>query len=149
MCYLRSDEYAYSVCYCDIDLGSDEYAYSVLVMAPWERMGKPTQCDMLCGTFWGTIFLTGLKCYKVPETGHRIKWTNRKCRITIDLYLCHVEEKLIMRKLEGKWIIKNEMRMILKDGTISKFPRYTSSKEEEEKEDEEEEEEENEEEEKE
>ncbi|GKE22352.1 hypothetical protein Tco_1433864 [Tanacetum coccineum] len=35
-----------------------------------------------------------------------------------------------MRKSEGKWIMKKEMRMISKDGTISEFPGYTSSKEE-------------------
>ncbi|GJR37833.1 hypothetical protein Tco_1213517 [Tanacetum coccineum] len=42
-----------------------------------------------------------------------------------------------MRKLEGKWIMKKEMRMISKDGTISKFLGYASSKEEEEEDDEE------------
>ncbi|GJS39812.1 hypothetical protein Tco_0564855 [Tanacetum coccineum] len=35
-----------------------------------------------------------------------------------------------MKELEGEWIMKKEMRMISKDGTISGFPRYTSSKEE-------------------
>ncbi|GJT04672.1 hypothetical protein Tco_0839134 [Tanacetum coccineum] len=85
---------------------------------------------------------TGLKRYKDPETRLRIKQTNRKCRIPIDLYPCRVEEKLIMRKSEGKWIMKKEMRMISKDGTIYEFPRYTSSKEEEEEEEKEEEEEE-------
>ncbi|GJT37613.1 hypothetical protein Tco_0937478 [Tanacetum coccineum] len=143
--------------------GSDEYAYSMLVMVPWDRMGTPTQyvnfsllltplccddthdvtprvsalagCDRL-----GIVVPTGLKRYKDPETGLRIKRTNRKCRIPIDLYPCRVEEKLIMRKLEGKWIMKKEMRMISKDGTISEFPGYTSSKEEKEEEEEEEEE---------
>ncbi|GJT20895.1 ribonuclease H-like domain-containing protein [Tanacetum coccineum] len=57
--------------------------------------------------------------------------------IPIDLYPCRVEEKLIMRKLEGKWIMKKEIRMISKDGTISEFPGYTSSKEEKEEEEEE------------
>ncbi|GKE98006.1 hypothetical protein Tco_0021357 [Tanacetum coccineum] len=71
-----------------------------------------------------------------------MKWTNCKCKIPIDLYPCHVEEKLIMRKLEGKWIMKKEIRMILKDGTNSEFLGYTSSKEEDEHEEEEEEEEE-------
>ncbi|GJZ35020.1 hypothetical protein Tco_0580837 [Tanacetum coccineum] len=33
-----------------------------------------------------------------------------------------------MRELEGEWIMKKEIRMISKDGTISKFPGYTSSK---------------------
>ncbi|GJR49872.1 hypothetical protein Tco_1400393 [Tanacetum coccineum] len=68
-----------------------------------------------------------------------MKRTNRKCRIPIKLYPCQVEEKLIMRKSEGKWIMKKEMRMISKDGIIFEFPRYTSSKEEEEEEVEEEE----------
>nr|GEX91555.1 hypothetical protein [Tanacetum cinerariifolium] len=68
-----------------------------------------------------------------------MKRTNRKCRIPIDLYLCRVEKKLIMRILEGKWIMKKEIRMISKDGTISEFTGYTSSKEEEEKEEEKEE----------
>nr|GEZ58544.1 reverse transcriptase domain-containing protein [Tanacetum cinerariifolium] len=45
-----------------------------------------------------------------------------------------------MREVEGKWIMKKEMRMISKDGTISEFPGYTSSKEDEEEKDEEEEE---------
>nr|GEU64204.1 reverse transcriptase domain-containing protein [Tanacetum cinerariifolium] len=50
---------------------------------------------------------------------------------------CDRLENLIMRKLEGEWIMKKEMRMISKDGTISEFPGYTSSKEEEDKEKEE------------
>ncbi|GJU96436.1 hypothetical protein Tco_1321192 [Tanacetum coccineum] len=47
-----------------------------------------------------------------------------------------------MRELEGEWIMKKEMRMISKDGTISEFPGYTSSKEKEDEEEDEEEEEE-------
>ncbi|GJZ14707.1 hypothetical protein Tco_0550384 [Tanacetum coccineum] len=69
-----------------------------------------------------------------------MKQTNRKFRIPIYLYPCRAEEKLIMRKFERKWIMKKEMRMISKDGTISEFPGYTSSKEEEDEEEEEEEE---------
>ncbi|GJU54096.1 hypothetical protein Tco_1227810 [Tanacetum coccineum] len=91
---------------------------------------------------WRIVVPTGLKRYKDPETRLRIKQTNRKCRIPIDLYLCRVEEKLITRKSGGKWIMKKERRMISKDGTISEFPGYTSSKEKEEEDDEEEEEEE-------
>ncbi|GKB47919.1 putative reverse transcriptase domain-containing protein [Tanacetum coccineum] len=50
-----------------------------------------------------------------------------------------------MRELEGEWIMKKEMRMISKDGTIYEFPVYTSSNDEEEEEDVEEDEEEEEE----
>ncbi|GKE57914.1 hypothetical protein Tco_1497099 [Tanacetum coccineum] len=45
-----------------------------------------------------------------------------------------------MRELEGEWIMKKEMRMISKDGTISEFLGYTSSKEKEDEEEDEEEE---------
>nr|GEX11079.1 reverse transcriptase domain-containing protein [Tanacetum cinerariifolium] len=45
-----------------------------------------------------------------------------------------------MRELEGEWIMKKEMRMILKDFKICKFPRYTSSKKEKDEEEEEKEE---------
>ncbi|GJY86197.1 putative reverse transcriptase domain-containing protein [Tanacetum coccineum] len=96
---------------------------------------------LTCKKFrWGIVVPTGLKRYKDPETGLKIKWMNRKFRIPIDLYPCRVEEKFIMRKSEGKWIMKKERRMISKDGTISEFPGYTSSKKEEEEEEEEEEE---------
>ncbi|GKF16944.1 hypothetical protein Tco_0061862 [Tanacetum coccineum] len=77
---------------------------------------------------WGIIVPTGLKRYTDLATRLRMKRMNRKCRIPIDLYSCRVEEKLIVRKLEGHWIMKKEMRMILKDGTISEFPGYTLSK---------------------
>nr|GEW00322.1 putative reverse transcriptase domain-containing protein [Tanacetum cinerariifolium] len=91
---------------------------------------------------WGIVVPTGIKRYKDLKTRLRIKRTNRKCRIPIDLYPCLVKEKLIMRKVEGKWIMKKEMRMISKDGTIFEFLGYTSSKKEEEEEEEEKEEEE-------
>ncbi|GJS44142.1 hypothetical protein Tco_0569185 [Tanacetum coccineum] len=166
--------------------GSDEYVYSVCM----ERMGTPTQCDMLCDTFvfsllltplccddaydatphvsalagcdrlvsepmvienyvsptrkkfrWGIAIPTGLKRYTDPAIGLKMKRTNRKCRIPIDLYPFRVEEKLTVREVEGKWIMKKEMTMISKDGTISGFPGYTSSKEEEDEEEDEKEEE--------
>nr|GEV40135.1 reverse transcriptase domain-containing protein [Tanacetum cinerariifolium] len=53
-----------------------------------------------------------------------------------------VSEFMVIGK---KWIMKKEMRMVSKDGTISEFPGYTSSMEEKEEEEEEEEEEEKEE----
>ncbi|GJX25153.1 hypothetical protein Tco_0231449 [Tanacetum coccineum] len=51
---------------------SDEYAYSVLVMVPWERMGSPTQCDMLCGTFWFSLLLTPLCCDDTHDVTPRV-----------------------------------------------------------------------------
>nr|GEW06851.1 hypothetical protein [Tanacetum cinerariifolium] len=83
---------------------------------------------------WGIGFLTGRKSFTNLEMGLRIKRTNRKCKIPIKLYPCRVEEKLIMKELEGEWIMKKGMRITLKDHIIFKFPGYTSSKEEEDKE---------------
>ncbi|GJZ03462.1 hypothetical protein Tco_0536737 [Tanacetum coccineum] len=44
-------------------------------------------------------------------------------------------QKLTMKEVDGETIMKLEMKMIVKDGTVSKFPRkfpgYTPSKEEE------------------
>ncbi|GKD30538.1 hypothetical protein Tco_1241316 [Tanacetum coccineum] len=87
----------------------------------------------------GIVVPTGLKRYTNLAIGLRMKLTHRKCRMNIDLYPYRVKEKLNMRKVKGKWIMKKKMGMISKDGTISEFPGYTSSKEEEEEEDEEEE----------
>ncbi|GKA16622.1 putative reverse transcriptase domain-containing protein [Tanacetum coccineum] len=157
---LRSDEYAYSVradgyaYQCDMLCGT--FWVSILRKVKLRRLASetvglhaelsPIMSPPTCKKFhWGIVVPTGIKHYTDPATGLRMKRTNRKCRIPIDMYPCRVEKKLIIRKLEGKWIMKKEMRMISKDGTISEFPGYTSSKEEEEEEDKEEEEEEEEE----
>ncbi|GKC20847.1 putative reverse transcriptase domain-containing protein [Tanacetum coccineum] len=47
------------------------------------------------------------------------------------MYPHRIEEKLTRKQLGGEWIIEREMTIISKDGTISKFPEYHSSKEEE------------------
>ncbi|GKF29508.1 hypothetical protein Tco_0095850 [Tanacetum coccineum] len=71
-----------------------------------------------------------------PKTEIWLKWINRKIRLLIDLYPCHVKEKLTMQEVDGETIMKLETKMIEKDGTVSKFPGkfpgYMSSKEEEE-----------------
>ncbi|GKC77062.1 hypothetical protein Tco_1127836, partial [Tanacetum coccineum] len=65
-----------------------------------------------------------------------LKRINRKIRIPIELYPCRVKEKLTMKEVDGETIMKLEMKMIAKDGIVSKFPGkfpgYTPSKEEEE-----------------
>ncbi|GKB26936.1 hypothetical protein Tco_0866337 [Tanacetum coccineum] len=85
---------------------------------------------------WGIAHATGRKGFTDPKTGIWLKRINRKIRIPIDLYSCRVEEKLTMKEVDGEMIMKLEMKMIAKDGTVSKFPRkfpgYTPSKEEEE-----------------
>ncbi|GKC22070.1 hypothetical protein Tco_1024220 [Tanacetum coccineum] len=79
---------------------------------------------------------TGCKGFTYPKTGIWLKQINHKIRIPIDLYPCRVEEKQIMKEVDGETIMKLETKMIENDGTVSKFPGkfpgYTPSKEEEE-----------------
>ncbi|GKB89173.1 putative reverse transcriptase domain-containing protein [Tanacetum coccineum] len=71
-----------------------------------------------------------------PKTGIWLKRINPKIRIPIDLYPCRVEEKMTMKEVDGETIMKLEMKMTTKAGTVNKFPGkfpgYTPSKEEEE-----------------
>ncbi|GJW88127.1 putative reverse transcriptase domain-containing protein [Tanacetum coccineum] len=79
----------------------------------------------------GIAFATGRKRFTDLETKLRMKHTNRRVRIPKGLYPRRIEEKLTKKQVGGEWIIEREMTMISKDGTISKFPEYHSSKEEE------------------
>ncbi|GJZ82807.1 hypothetical protein Tco_0647980 [Tanacetum coccineum] len=79
---------------------------------------------------WGTTFATLLKRYTDPVTKLRMKHTNRRVQILKGLYPYRIEAKLTKKQVGGKWILVMEMTMISKDGEISKFPGYHSSKEE-------------------
>ncbi|GJV43484.1 retrovirus-related pol polyprotein from transposon TNT 1-94 [Tanacetum coccineum] len=81
---------------------------------------------------WGIAFATGLKRFTDLVMKLRIKHTNYRVRILKGLYLRRIEVKLTKKQVGGKWILVREMTMISKDGEISKFPGYRSSKEEEE-----------------
>ncbi|GJS23936.1 hypothetical protein Tco_0452568 [Tanacetum coccineum] len=80
---------------------------------------------------WGIAFATGLKRFTDPVAKLRIKHTNHRVRIPKGLYPRRIEAKMTKKLVGGEWIIKREMTMISKDGTISKFPEYHSSEEEE------------------
>ncbi|GJY23890.1 putative reverse transcriptase domain-containing protein [Tanacetum coccineum] len=60
-----------------------------------------------------------------------MKHTNRRIQIPKGLYPRRIEAKLTKKQVGGEWIIEREMTMISKEGTISKFHEYHSSKEEE------------------
>ncbi|GJW21017.1 hypothetical protein Tco_0031639 [Tanacetum coccineum] len=98
--------------------------YVILVMSPPARASRAKY-------HWGNAFATRLKRFTDPVTKLRMKHTNRRVRIPKGLYPCRIEAKLTKKQAGGEWIIKREMTMISKDGTISKFPEYHSSEEEE------------------
>ncbi|GJR62996.1 hypothetical protein Tco_1505158 [Tanacetum coccineum] len=52
---------------------------------------------------WGTVFITGRRSFIEPETGLRMKRTNRRTRVPIGIYLCHIKEKMTMNEFPGKF----------------------------------------------
>ncbi|GJZ80661.1 hypothetical protein Tco_0645655 [Tanacetum coccineum] len=89
---------------------------------------------------WGIIYPTGPKHYRDSKIGHRVKRTNRNCRIPIELYPCRIEERLVIRDLredpdekEGAETMKRELRVVKENGSNSRFLEYSTSKEDSEK----------------
>ncbi|GJV50415.1 putative reverse transcriptase domain-containing protein [Tanacetum coccineum] len=71
---------------------------------------------------WGTIFATGCRSFIEPGSGHRMKRTNRRTQVLIDLYPCHIEEKMIMKKVRGESVMEWKTKVTTKEGTVIKFP---------------------------
>nr|GEY12734.1 reverse transcriptase domain-containing protein [Tanacetum cinerariifolium] len=51
---------------------------------------------------WGTVFATEGRSFIEPGIGHRMKRKNRRTRVPIDLYPCHIEEKMTIKELAMK-----------------------------------------------
>ncbi|GJU98103.1 hypothetical protein Tco_1327374 [Tanacetum coccineum] len=71
---------------------------------------------------WGTVFATGCRSFIKPGSGHRMKRTNRRTHVLIDLYPCHIEEKMIMKKVRGESVMEWKTKVTTKEGTVIKFP---------------------------
>ncbi|GKD87657.1 hypothetical protein Tco_1358811 [Tanacetum coccineum] len=52
-----------------------------------------------------------------------MKRTNHRTQVPIDLYPCHIEEKMIMKKVKGESVMEWKTKVTTKEGTIIKFPR--------------------------
>ncbi|GJU10082.1 hypothetical protein Tco_1132478 [Tanacetum coccineum] len=55
---------------------------------------------------WGTVFATGRRSFIEPETGLRMKRTNRRTRVPIGLYPCHIEEKMTIKEVKGELVME-------------------------------------------
>ncbi|GJY50241.1 hypothetical protein Tco_0441088 [Tanacetum coccineum] len=71
---------------------------------------------------WGTVFATGCRSFIEPGLGHRMKRTNRRTQVPIDLYPCHIKKKMIMKKVRGESIMEWKIKVTTKEGTVIKFP---------------------------
>ncbi|GJZ21932.1 hypothetical protein Tco_0558971 [Tanacetum coccineum] len=71
---------------------------------------------------WGTVFATGRRSFIKPGTGFRMKRTNRRTRIPIGLYPCHIEEKMTIKEVKGESVMEWKTKVATKEGTVIKFP---------------------------
>ncbi|GJT71588.1 putative reverse transcriptase domain-containing protein [Tanacetum coccineum] len=71
---------------------------------------------------WGTVFATGRRSFIEPGTGLRMKRTNRRTRVPIDLYPCHIEEKMTIKEVKGESVMEWKTKVTTKDGIVIKFP---------------------------
>ncbi|GJX60236.1 hypothetical protein Tco_0291626 [Tanacetum coccineum] len=51
-----------------------------------------------------------------------MKRTNRRTRVPIDLYPCHIEEKITIKEVKGESILEWKIKVTTKDGIIIKLP---------------------------
>ncbi|GJU13504.1 hypothetical protein Tco_1135900 [Tanacetum coccineum] len=52
-----------------------------------------------------------------------MKRTNHRTRVPIDLYLCHIEEKMTIKEVKGESVMQWKTKVTTKDGIVIKFPR--------------------------
>ncbi|GJZ57614.1 hypothetical protein Tco_0613108 [Tanacetum coccineum] len=51
-----------------------------------------------------------------------MKRTNRRTQVLIDLYPCHIEEKMTIKEVRGESAMKWKTKVTTKDGIVIKFP---------------------------
>ncbi|GJR14772.1 hypothetical protein Tco_0797424 [Tanacetum coccineum] len=71
---------------------------------------------------WGIVFATGRRSFIEPETGLRMKRTNRRTRVPIGLYPCHIEEKMTIKEVNVESVMEWKAKVTTKDGIVIKFP---------------------------
>ncbi|GJR80728.1 hypothetical protein Tco_0151513 [Tanacetum coccineum] len=64
---------------------------------------------------WGTVLATGRRSFIEPGTGLRMKRTNRRTRVPIGLYPCHIEEKMTIKEVKGESVMESEENKGLKE----------------------------------
>nr|GEY99445.1 reverse transcriptase domain-containing protein [Tanacetum cinerariifolium] len=63
---------------------------------PWPRPGETTRTLKFR---WRTVFATGRRSFIELGMGLGIKRTNRRTRVPISLYPCHIEEKMTIKEI--------------------------------------------------
>ncbi|GKC83045.1 hypothetical protein Tco_1138762 [Tanacetum coccineum] len=71
---------------------------------------------------WVTVFAIGRRSFIKPGTGLRMKRTNRRNRVPIGLYPCHIEEKMTIKEVKEELVMKWKTKVKTKEGIVIKFP---------------------------
>nr|GEW66146.1 putative reverse transcriptase domain-containing protein [Tanacetum cinerariifolium] len=71
---------------------------------------------------WGIVFATGCRSFIEPKSGLRMIRKNHRTRVLIDLYLCHIKEKMIIKEVKGESVMEWRTKVTTKDGIVIKFP---------------------------
>ncbi|GJW25016.1 reverse transcriptase domain-containing protein, partial [Tanacetum coccineum] len=71
---------------------------------------------------WGTVFATGRRSFIDPGTGLRMKRKNHRTRVPIDLYPCHIEEKMTIKEVRGESVMEWKTKVTTKEVIVIKFP---------------------------
>ncbi|GJR82910.1 putative reverse transcriptase domain-containing protein [Tanacetum coccineum] len=71
---------------------------------------------------WGTVFTTRHRSFIELGTGLRMKRTNRRTRVPIGLYPCHIKEKMTIKKVRGESVMEWKTKVTTKEGILIKFP---------------------------
>ncbi|GJT58947.1 ribonuclease H-like domain-containing protein [Tanacetum coccineum] len=91
--------------------GSDGYAYLLAMPSHFHKKFR-----------WGTVFATGRRSFIDPGIRLRIKRTNRRARVLISHYPCHIEEKITIKKVRGESVMEWKTKVTTKEGTVIKIP---------------------------
>nr|GEU59703.1 hypothetical protein [Tanacetum cinerariifolium] len=71
---------------------------------------------------WGTAVATGRRCFIEPRTRIRMKRTNRRTRVPIGLYPCHIEKKMTIKVVKGESVMEWKEKVTTKEGIVIKLP---------------------------
>ncbi|GKC18806.1 hypothetical protein Tco_1020956 [Tanacetum coccineum] len=95
---------------------------------PWLGLGENHKDFAMPSHFhkkfrWGTIFATGRRSFIEPRTGLRMKKTNRRTRVPIGLYPCHIKEKMTIKDVRGESVMEWKTKVTTKEGIVIQFLR--------------------------
>nr|GEV25505.1 hypothetical protein [Tanacetum cinerariifolium] len=95
------------------------YLWPVLEGTTGTLLAMPSHFHKKCR--WGTVFATGRRSFIEPGTGLRMKRINRRTRVPIGLYTCHIKENMTIKEVRGELVMEWKTKVTTKEGVVIKF----------------------------